>query len=222
MARVDATSRWLEQGRRRVEAARPRHATVDLGLTLLERDSAIGGGLLAGALAYRLFILLLPTALLFVSGLGLYAGAADKSTGQAARESGLHGLIASQVASTSSQSSRWLVFLLMVPAVLYATTTLYRAVAVVHGIVWLGSGRGSRLTPAGIGLLWLVLALAIVAAQITGWIRHHDQLGGAAALVVYLVLVGGAWLLVSLKLPHRPVRWQALLPATLLRPGCRT
>ena len=64
MARLDVTTRWLEHGRRRVEAARPRHATVDFGLTLLERDSSIGGGLLAGALAYRLFVLLLPTALL--------------------------------------------------------------------------------------------------------------------------------------------------------------
>jgi uncharacterized BrkB/YihY/UPF0761 family membrane protein len=216
MARIDVTARWLEHGRRRVEAARPRHATVDFGLTLLERDSSIGGGLLAGALAYRLFILLLPTALLFVSGLGLYAGAADKSTSEAAREAGLHGLIASQVASTSSESSRWLVFLLMVPAVLYGTTTLYRAVAVVHGIVWLGSGRRVRVAPAGIGLLWLVLVLAIVAAQITGWIRRHDQLGGVAALVVYLALVGGAWLLVSLKLPHGDVRWQALLPGALV------
>src|SRR5512146_3528239 len=69
--------RWLEHGRTvqaRVEGARPQHATVDFGLTLLERDSTIGGGLLAGALAYRLFVLLLPTALLVVSGLGLYAG----------------------------------------------------------------------------------------------------------------------------------------------------
>src|SRR6476620_5227108 len=117
MARSDVTARWLERGRRlgaRAEEARAGHAAVDFGFRLIERDASIGGGLLAGALAYSLFVLLLPTALLFVSGLGLYAGAADKSTGEAAKEAGLHGLIASQVASTSSQSSRWLVFLLMV------------------------------------------------------------------------------------------------------------
>ena len=212
MARLDVTARWLEHGRRRVEAARPRHATVDFGLTLLERDSSIGGGLLAGALAYRLFVLLLPTALLFVSGLGLYAGAADKSTSEAAREAGLHGLIASQVASASADGARWLVFILLIPAVLYATATLYRALAIVHGIVWEGSGRGARVTPSGIGMVFVALLLVIAAAQIVGSIRRHDQLGGLSALLVYLVLAGGAWLLVSLQLPHRDVRWQALLP----------
>ena len=212
MARLDVTARWLEHGRRRVEAARPRHATVDFGLTLLERDSSIGGGLLAGALAYRLFVLLLPTALLFVSGLGLYAGAADKSTSEAAREAGLHGLIASQVASASADGARWLVFILLIPAVLYATATLYRALAIVHGIVWEGSGRGVRVTPSGVGMVFVALLLVIAAAQIVGSIRQHDQLGGLSALLVYLVLAGGAWLLVSLQLPHRDVRWQALLP----------
>ena len=219
MARPDLTARWLEHGRRlgaRVEAARPRHATVDLGFRLFERDSSIGGGLLAGALAYRLFVLLLPTALLFVSGLGLYAGAADKSTGEAAREAGLHGVVASQVASSSSSDARWLVFLLMVPAVIYATATLYRALAIVHAIDWHGSGRGAHATPRGIGLLFGALLATLAAAQIVGWIRRHDQLGGLAALVVYLVLAGGAWLLVSLELPHGDVRWPSLLPGAAL------
>ena len=56
--------------------------------SVVERDSSIGGGLLAGALAYRLFVLLLPTALLFVSGLGLYADAVDKSPSKVARDAG--------------------------------------------------------------------------------------------------------------------------------------
>jgi membrane protein len=211
--------RWRERGRNvgaRVEAARPHHATVDFGMRLFERDASIGGGLLAGALAYRLFVLLLPTALLFVSGLGIYAGAADKSTTEAAEEAGLHGLIASQVASTSASGARWLVFILMVPAVLYATATLYRALAIVHRIVWHGSGRGAHPTPRGIGMLFAALLLVVAAAQIVGWIRRHDQLGGLAALLVYLVLAGGAWLLVSLQLPHRDVHWQALLPGAAL------
>jgi uncharacterized BrkB/YihY/UPF0761 family membrane protein len=219
MARHDVTARWLDHGRRlgaSAEAARSRHSTVDFGFRLLERDSSIGGGLLAGALAYRLFVLLLPTALLFVSGLGLYAGTVDKSTSEAASEAGLHGLIASQVASASSSNSRLLVFLLMVPAVLYATATLYRALAIVHAIVWHGSGRGARASPRGIGMVFGALLLVIAAAQIVGWIRRHDELVGLTALLVYLVLAGGAWLLLSLQLPHRDVGWHALLPGAAL------
>src|SRR3954466_992557 len=71
MARPDVTTRWVARGRRlgaRAEAARSRHPIIDVGYRLVERDSSIGGGLLAGALAYRLFVLLLPTALLCVGG----------------------------------------------------------------------------------------------------------------------------------------------------------
>ncbi len=178
-------ARWMEQGRilrARVEAARARHHSIDLGFELVERDSAIGGGLLAGALAYRLFVLLLPTTLLLVSGLGLYADAADKSTSEVVGEAGLGGLIASEVASTASGGARVVVFFLMLPVVLYATFTLYRAVAKVHGLAWHGSGRGVRITPKGFGLFALALLLQLFAVLIVGWFRHQDRFGGIAAL----------------------------------------
>jgi hypothetical protein len=99
-----------------------------VGFEIVERDAAIGGGLLAGALAYRLFVLLLPTALPLVSGLGLYAGAVDKSPATVAQEAGLHGLIASEVASAASGRARAVVFLLMIPAVLYESGHFERCV----------------------------------------------------------------------------------------------
>ncbi len=202
--------------RTRVETARIHHSSLDLGFSIVERDSSIGGGLLAGALAYRLFVLLLPSALLFVSGLGLYAGAVDKSPSAAARDAGLHGLIASQVASSASSNARWLVFIVMVPAVVYATAKLYRAVAIVHAIVWHGSGRGVRITPKGVGLFGAALLVAFGAAEVVGWIRRQDEVGGLTALLVYVTLIGGAWFVVSMQLPHRDVRWPALLPGALL------
>ena len=212
-------ARWLERARllrSRIEAARASHSSVDVGFDLVERDSAIGGGLLAGALAYRLFVLLLPTTLLLVSGLGLYAGTVDKSPAKVAEEAGLHGLIAAQVASAASGRSRWIVFLVMIPAVLYAVAALYRATAKVHAIVWHESGRAVRITPRGVGVYIGALVLQFVAVEIVGWIRRVDQVGGLAALLVYLVLAGGAWFLVSTQLPHREPPWPTLLPGALL------
>ena len=212
-------ARWIERGRvlqTRADAARARHASIDLGFSLVERDSSIGGGLLAGALAYRLFVLLLPTSLLLVSGLGLYAGTVDKSPSTVAKEAGLHGLIASEVSQTASGRARGVVFLLMIPAVLYALVTLYRAIAKVHAIAWHGSGRGVRITPRGVGVLGAALVVQLVTGEIVGWIRRGHQLGGLAALLVYVVVIGGAWLVVSLQLPHREVRWAALVPGAVL------
>jgi uncharacterized BrkB/YihY/UPF0761 family membrane protein len=212
-------ARWLERARilrARVEAARAKHASIDLGFDLVERDSAIGGGLLAGALAYRLFVFLLPTSLLLVSGLGLYADTVDKSSTKVAEEAGLHGLIAAEVASASSGRARGIVFLLMIPAVLYAILTLYRSIATVHALVWHGSGRGARITPSGVGVFAGALLLQPVAVGIVGWLRRDDQFGGFAALLAYLAFAGGAWLVVSARLPHREVRWPALAPGALL------
>jgi membrane protein len=212
-------ARWAERGRilrGSIESARSGHASVDVAFTLVERDSGIGGGLLAGALAYRLFVLLLPSALLFVSGLGLYADTVDKSSRKVAEEAGLHGLIASQVASSASSSARWIVIILTLPAVLYALVKLYRAIAIVHALAWEGSGRGVRIRPKGVSVLGAALLVVVVAAAIVGWIRSQGQLGGIAALAVYLPLVGGSWLVVSRQLAHRDAPWHALLPGALL------
>jgi uncharacterized BrkB/YihY/UPF0761 family membrane protein len=203
----------------RVESHRGQHPWLDIGLCVVERDTAIGGGLLAGALAYRIFVLLLPTSLLLVSGLGLYASAVDQSPSQVAKDAGLHGLIASEVASSASGSARWVVFVAMLPAAAFALAKLYRAVAIVHALVWEGSARGQRVTAKGVGLLGVAVVLSLGAAEVVGWFRSRDQLGGLGALLVYLPLVGGAWLALSLQLSHRNARWPELVPGALLVGG---
>jgi uncharacterized BrkB/YihY/UPF0761 family membrane protein len=214
---VGRLAAWLERtrvARGRLEAARERYSSLDLGFGLVELDASIGGGLLAGALAYRLFVLLLPTALLLVSGIGLYADAADKSTQQVAKQAGLQGLIASQVASTAAGGARWAVFIVTVPVALYALAKLYRAVAIMHAIVWHRSGRGVRVTPSGVGALTAMLVLTLFAAELSHWARHRGAAGGVFGLLAYLLLVGSGWLLLSRELPHRDVGWTGLLPGT--------
>src|SRR5262249_17538374 len=132
---VSSRDRWTQRAQalqNRVDVARGHHGSLDFCLGLFERDAMIGGGLLAGALAYRLSVLLLPTSLLLVSGLGLYAGAVDKSPSAVAEDAGLHGLIATEVAATASGRHRALVFLVILPAFFYAAALLYRAIAKVH------------------------------------------------------------------------------------------
>jgi uncharacterized BrkB/YihY/UPF0761 family membrane protein len=212
-------ARWSERANglvEQVEAARSRHSQVDLGFELVERDATIAGGLLAGALAYRLFVLLLPTTLLLVSGLGLYAGAADKSPREVAQDAGLHGLIASQVAATASGRARGIVFVLMTPVVLYAAVTLYRSIAKVHALAWWGSGRGVRVPSRGVAVFLGAFFVQFLAAWILGWVRRSDALAGLIGVPVYVALVGGVWLVVSMQLPHGRVRWPALVPGSIL------
>src|SRR5205814_1573183 len=58
-----------------IESARGRSAALDATLETVERDSHLGGGILAGALSYRMFVFALPLAFFLVSGLGLVASA---------------------------------------------------------------------------------------------------------------------------------------------------
>jgi uncharacterized BrkB/YihY/UPF0761 family membrane protein len=81
-------------------------------------------------------------------------------------------------------------------------------------LVWEGSARGVRLAPRGVVTLLAAIAVQFAAVETVGWIRRNDRFAGVAALVVYLVFVGGAWLAVSLQLPHRDARWTALLPGS--------
>lgn len=212
-------TRWHERGqvlRSRAEAARADHAWVEFWFSIAEQDAAIGGGLLAGAIAYRLFVLLLPTSLLLVSGLGLYAGSVDKKPSTVVREAGLHGLIGSQITHTASGHGRAVVFVLMIPAVLYALVTLYRALARVYGIVWQGSARGIRTAPRGVATLGGALIVQLASGAVVAWLRRGHQYGWWLGMLAYVALMGTAWLAVSLELPHGDVRWPKLIPGAVL------
>ena len=65
-----------EAATNRVNELRPRIPALDAALGAGERDSRSGGSVLAGALAFRLFVPLLPFALLIVAILG-YATSED-------------------------------------------------------------------------------------------------------------------------------------------------
>ncbi len=209
IARWTATARVL---RSRVEAARRRHRSLDLALDVIERDSTIGGGMLGGALAYRLFVFLLPLSLFLVAGLGIYADTTEQSPSEVASRSGLTGLIAKEVAASASSPARWAIFIVTLPVLVYAAGMLYRAIAIVHAIAWHGSGRAVRLSPKGFAVFSGVFFAQFAGLVILGWIRHSDQVSGVIGLVVYGVLLGGAWLGLARHLPRRDVAWTALVP----------
>ena len=212
-------ARWTLRARilrSRVEAARSRHRTVDLGFDVVERDSTIGGGMLGGALAYRLFVLLLPLSLFLVAGIGIYADITNLSTSEVVSRAGLPGLIAGDIAAASSNSARWTIFVVTLPVLVYATGMLYRAVAIVHAIAWHGSGRAARVSPKTFGIFCGVVLVQLAGAVFLGWIREADQGGGVAALLLYGLLLAGAWLVLSVRLPRRDVHWTALVPGAAL------
>jgi membrane protein len=206
-----------EQLGNRGQAERERHESVDAVFAMVDRDGDVGGGIIAGALAYRFFIWLLPLALVAVAGLGYAADAESKSPEEAADSLGVGGLITSSISNAANSSNRWYALLVGIPVLLWATRSVLRALIAAHRLVW-GDVRSAapKATPlATLRLLGLLLALLAVSG-LTSAVRAWS--GGAGVLSTLLIALpsAGVWLLVSLRLPHRGSSWTALIPGALL------
>jgi uncharacterized BrkB/YihY/UPF0761 family membrane protein len=201
--------------REQIEEARERHQSVDIGLAAVERDSEIGGGLLAGALAYRLFVFLLPFAVFAVVGLGLYADATDQSTDAVARDHGLTSLVAPEIGSAASDSTRWWVLVASIPILAYAVGQLFRAISIVHGLAYERTARVVKVRPRAIGLFSLAVLGQVASASLVGAFAD-SLLGAIAGVAAGIAVVTGIWLGASELFPHGTATLAERLPGSLL------
>jgi membrane protein len=201
----------------RVEVERGRHSSLDATLEMVDRDVEVGGGIIAGALAYRLFIWLLPLALVLVAGLGIAADGASESPEEAAKSIGLAGLVSQSIAGAANSSARWYALLVGVPVLLWATRSVLRALIGAHRLVWRDVRASSpRPTPAAtlrfFGLLVCLGFVTLLGVSVRSWSGLAGVFGSAFVAIPY----AGLWWLIALRLPHRDAPATALLPGALL------
>jgi uncharacterized BrkB/YihY/UPF0761 family membrane protein len=212
MIRVDAKA--LAE---RAQVERERHQSVDAAFEAVERDGEVGGGIIAGSLAYRLFIWLLPLALVCVAGLGLASEAASETPDEAAEQLGLEGLVSSSISDAANSSSRWYALLIGVPVLFWATRSVLRVLIGAHRLVWMDArATAPKATPvAALKLLVLMLSFGAV-ATVASALRSWSSAPGLLATLLSLGAYSGLWLLISLQLPHRGSDWRALIPGAVL------
>ena len=209
----DRRRRLLE----RAEEERRRHESVSVAFEVADRDSDAGGGIIAGALAYRLFVWLLPLALVGVAGLGVASDAASESPQETAKRLGLSGLVSSSIASAAQGQARWYALLVGIPILVYVTRSLLRALIVAHRLLW-GDARADAPRPtvvATLRLLVLLLAFSLVSA-VASAIRSSAPVPGVLVTLVSVLPYAGLWLVITLRLPHRGADWRSLVPGALL------
>jgi uncharacterized BrkB/YihY/UPF0761 family membrane protein len=185
---------------------------------MADHDSRIGGSIMAGALAYRLFIWLLPFALVAIAGLGFAADADSETPQKAARSLGLAGLVAGSVAQAARSSARWYALLAGIPLLLVATRSVLRALLVTHRLVWTDFGGEARKPTLGATarLLAALTGLFVISALASA-ARARSAGTGVLVTLASLIPYAALWLLVSIRLPHhRDATWRALLPGALL------
>jgi len=223
-SRIEKTRLWAaarrEDAERLAERAqdeRSRHRSVDAIFEMVDRDSEVGGGIIAGALAYRLFIWLLPLALVIVAGLGIAADANSESPEAAARSVGVEGLISSSIANAADSPNRWYALLIGVPVLVWATRSVLRVLIGAHRLIWTDD-RGRAPKPrivAALRLLVLFLCFGVVSAAASA-VRAWSPTPGLFVTLIALVFYAGLWLLVTLRLPHQETDWTALIPGALV------
>ena len=164
--------RWLEAERRRLQeeldAGRQRSGMVDAGFQLQELDSQVGGGILAGALAFRIFLFMVPFVYVVFTVLGSASGALSQDPAHLARDLGITGVLASAVVKAQDQSAWTLAFL-----VAGAAVALFLTADVLHLLTtyWIGhlvARKTSTYGSVGIALavlLWVYILGRIIVAS---------------------------------------------------------
>ncbi len=203
----------------RLTTVGPLARPAEIGWGVHRRIQRVGGSALPALLAYRVFVWLLPLALVSVFAIGLYRtepldpqraverfgvpGYVTASISQAAGEAGGPGLLSGAIVGGL--------------VLLYMTYALVRGLRAVHALVW-----QVRLTRVPSPVVTTIATLAALLAMVLSR-GLLDGLGEQRSWLLQLLLaltsdlvVPAMWLVVSLWLPHRVCRWRDLVPGAVL------
>jgi uncharacterized BrkB/YihY/UPF0761 family membrane protein len=219
-ARAAAVRARVDDTRQRLESQRPTNWAVDSAFRWVQLQSEAGGALLAGAIAFRIFLFLLPCVLAVVTGLGIGADLAHTDARDVARTFGMAGLAATAVQSgaTTSSTARWVTFGFALFALVLGARNLLRALLVMHGLIWrVPVAKRRHLT----GISLLAIAIFLAGTQVLRLVygtRTVSILVWVVAVALFTVVPAAMWLLGSLVLFPRAegTSWRDLVPGAVL------
>jgi uncharacterized BrkB/YihY/UPF0761 family membrane protein len=206
--------RTRDEAVRRVDELRERSELVDAALQAGDLDRRRAGSLLAGGIAFRVFLWLLPAALFAAAIIGLVRPSGAASPARVAQDLGLAASVASTVEQATRQSDRASVTLVAIgfSLMLYTSMSLVRALRIAHVLAWEEPfRRRSRLLRDG-AIFSAALVTALAAETGITYLRHHDAALSLILIPMSFAITGGLWLGLSVLLPHAGATWRALLP----------
>ncbi len=217
IARLQGRAKRAEERYRQLAAARP---VLALPLAFAEQHTIRQGVLMASALAFRLFLWVVPVALITAAvGAGL-AVREDDNISAAAKSAGLTGAARHEVVTALKEGHRSWVIALIFGIVLFvwASRNLARMLILVHAHAWQAPQPRPRqkdliLTGLLIDGGWFVVLFLALA------VRAFDSLIPGGVVVGFLVettVMSGIWMLITAQLPNRRRDLLDLLPGSLL------
>jgi uncharacterized BrkB/YihY/UPF0761 family membrane protein len=218
--RLRATAdRTENQVAAKAEDLRSRRASVRTAYLAYDHDRRHGGALLAGGLAYRFFIWLLPASLFLASVVGVAGDVASKSPGDVANHIGLGASLTVLVAKAAQETGKasWVLLFFGLFLMLWAGMSVWKALRLVSSVAWQMRPTSSpRLVRAsvvfcvvGIGLLLSPLLIHLL--------RTGPFITDILGSVLIVVALGALSIWMMMSLPHPDgVGWTTFVPGAAL------
>jgi uncharacterized BrkB/YihY/UPF0761 family membrane protein len=196
---------------------RHRSPAADALARAWEHDVEVGGGLLAGALAFRLFLFMVPLTLVGFTLLGSAADVLDSSPTEMAHVAGVSGVLAKGIFTTSALTTTHQVVLLGFGcyALLSTARSVVGTIVSAHCLAWrMPKVKMRRLRPALVFIAF-VATVSILSSHLAR-LRAAAPAPGLALTALWLLLPLLAWWWASSRLPHGDAPVWALLPGALV------
>jgi uncharacterized BrkB/YihY/UPF0761 family membrane protein len=176
--------------------------------------------LMASAVAFRLYLWLMPLALLTAGILAGLSGTNAAATKTAVNAAGITGAASQEIISVlhDGDKSWWIAVVLGGFGVLWGANSLLHCLMLVHAHTWQVATPQLRLRDTVITALVFIASwfgLATIGA-VTPRLDHVLPAGLVVAILAEVALTTGVWLAVSLRLPHSRESWYDLLPGCVL------
>lgn len=206
-------------GRRAADIARQRVPGAPAVVESYERERAAGSVLLAGGLAYRFFLWLVPFGLVLAALASEWSAEDPRGLRTVVQDYGLAGAAANSAlaAVRAEQHSRWYFLAAGATLLLWFGMSAVRALRVAHTIAWADeSAKLHRPLRASVVFTGFVVGLTFIGFG-TRYIGHEvsGTWGWIALLGMFAVYLAVALTALSL-LPHDGAPWTALLPGVLV------
>jgi uncharacterized BrkB/YihY/UPF0761 family membrane protein len=192
-----------------------RRPVLGLPLVFLERYVSRQGILLASALAFRLFMWLVPLALLLAGILAAFATGDDRGVRDAAAAAGITGALREQIVQTlhEGHGSWWIAVSFGAVLFWWGSRTLARSLTLVNAHVWAVPAKRNKQVLTFV-LIFTAGWVAIVASSVF----HLDELIPAGVVLATLVegaAIAALWLPLCMRLPDKRNDWLDLVPGCL-------
>lgn len=201
----------------RLTRARARSSIIDGLAQTWEHDSEVGGGVMSGALAFRMFLFLMPFVLFMFTLFGSAATVANRTSEDLAASVGISGLLAKGMVNAESlgNAQKWLILAVSGYAMVVASRSLVKTLVTAVCLAWrIPRVRMKMTKPALLFIVYFTVTSLLTSGL--GRLREAAPTPGVALTAAWLAvpLISIWWLMA--KLPRRETPTWALLPGAVV------